>query len=337
MSTYTVIDEQDKDNRILVKNSKLGIAPNSRNSCYIDATFELLCNAVMPFFDLFDDITYESSNLYDKVLVDSFMLYSDVFVDLASTKIREFVWKIRDIDGKQRFLSGEQGDCVELFTLTLEKISPLFASHFCNFAPDNTINRHHTCSENIDHCHYTVDDFYSYIDLDPNMRTALAAFNRKCYFDEDDLATEFSSIFKYQKLYRTRTGKCNNYSCSGKMRHSNLVDHTSLPPFLFVGDPSNNLAVTRQSNIPDNLYMPSTLKICDGVEYELHAKVYSTSPRGLHFYTVCYKVIDNKTYLVRICNLSTHIIIITSNMQKAKTILKYSDNTVYACYKKKET
>ncbi|KAI9254211.1 hypothetical protein EDC94DRAFT_247586 [Helicostylum pulchrum] len=63
-------------------------------------------------------------------------------------------------------------------------------------------------------------------------------------------------------------------------------------------------------------------------------RVYSTSSDGSHFFTVCYKIIDNKTFLVRIDNLNNSIRIITSDMEKARKILRKYPKTVYACYKK---
>lgn len=59
-------------------------APNSSNSCYIDATFGLLWNAVLPFtlVENFDS----SKNAFDDILVRSYKKYTADAVDLKEKK-----------------------------------------------------------------------------------------------------------------------------------------------------------------------------------------------------------------------------------------------------------
>lgn len=77
------------------------IAPNSSNSCYIDSTFELLWDAVLPFVPV-DTIDF-SKNAFDNFLIRSYKKYSADVVDMehkkkntteASNMIRNFVWEI---------------------------------------------------------------------------------------------------------------------------------------------------------------------------------------------------------------------------------------------------
>lgn len=44
--------------------------------------------------------------------------------------------------------------------------------------------------------------------------------------------------------------------------------------------------------------------ILENLSAELYGRVYSTTKHGMHFFTVCYKIIAGTKYLVRICNLT---------------------------------
>jgi hypothetical protein len=84
------------------------------------------------------------------------------------------------------------------------------------------------------------------------------------------------------------------------------------------------------------MYLPTKITIYSGVEYILHGRVYSTAYSGSHFFVMCYTMINDVKYLVRIDNLDAKIKIVSSDMEKARKFLKHYRNTVYACYKKIE-
>jgi hypothetical protein len=81
----------------------------------------------------------------------------------------------------------------------LEKISPSLASVICNF-PGKEVNRSQICLAHPSHCYFNVKEFQSYIDLNPKMRKFSSVGGRRCFFEDKDLETEFSSVFEFQKF-----------------------------------------------------------------------------------------------------------------------------------------
>lgn len=162
------------------------------------------------------------------------------------------------------------------------------------------------------------------------MRYLLPA--EKYFVGEKELDEKFNSIFLPDSVLHEKEFRCDfPEKCTGRMTARNLIDPLQTPPFLILTDPINFMQIERTEK---NIYFPEIITICDNAKYILHGRVYSTSAEGSHFYTVCYKVIDNKPFLVRIDNLDNRIVILTSNMDKARKILKNYPKTVYACYKK---
>lgn len=79
------------------------------------------------------------------------------------------------------------------------------------------------------------------------------------------------------------------------------------------------------------------ISISPNSHYQQHGRVYSTFSTREHFFNVCYKTIIYRiNYLIRIdkLRLDKHTIMITSDMNKVRQIIKRCPGTVYVCYKK---
>ncbi|KAL7314905.1 hypothetical protein PS15m_006420 [Mucor circinelloides] len=114
------------------------IRSNQNNSCFIDASFELLFNAVLPFIDM---SCIDSNNNYDCLLKDAFDLYSlqtNLGVDTAIGNVRNFVWNMEEVNGARKmvksFPKGREGDNVKLLSIILERLSDVFAKKICAFS-----------------------------------------------------------------------------------------------------------------------------------------------------------------------------------------------------------
>lgn len=113
------------------------IAPNYSNSCFIDSTFELLWNAVLPFVPI-ENIDC-SENAFDDILVRSFRKYTADAVNMqekkkftleASGLIRNFVWNIPNsvytFLAAPQFPRGESNCVIELLEVFFKNMSSEF-------------------------------------------------------------------------------------------------------------------------------------------------------------------------------------------------------------------
>ncbi|KAG2199529.1 hypothetical protein INT47_009983 [Mucor saturninus] len=104
---FNLVSKQVNGGLVVKEGFLSAIAANRKNSCFIDATFELLWNAVLPF-DSLEGLKY---NRYNSILIDSYKKYTSTVeimdekkrvVREASAMIREFVWgipsSITDVD-----------------------------------------------------------------------------------------------------------------------------------------------------------------------------------------------------------------------------------------------
>ncbi|KAK4510814.1 uncharacterized protein ATC70_005248 [Mucor velutinosus] len=128
------------------------IVSNESNSCFIDAFFELLFNAVLPFVDMsFAD----ENNAYDCLLMNAFESYSQQSpsgIRAATSTVRHFVWNMTEyklVSGVRQlvksFPKGRQGDILDLASMVLERLSSVFASKVCTF-PSLQCERKVPCS-----------------------------------------------------------------------------------------------------------------------------------------------------------------------------------------------
>lgn len=323
----------------------LFIAPNRRNSCFIDATFELLWNAVLPFVD-FKDID-ETENIYDDMLISSYKMYiSDVndveerkkVVVEASKMIRDFIWSIPSVADDDysppQFPPGEQNCLRELSELFFNKLSLKLRAKLSGFPGSGAVCRAIVCSEEDSHSSMDLHDFPVILEIPNDQMRESISIEKKSFECEEELEKTFNSGFHQFVVSRELKARCRSFgSCSGTITSKNIIDAEDAPPFLFVGDPT--LFMPKDTDrLEPNLYLPENIYICDSVKYILHGRVYASQRTGYHFFTVCYKTINNVKYLVRIDNLLPKIIIITSDMEKARKIIRRYPNTAYTCYKK---
>ncbi|KAK4518542.1 GTP-binding protein [Mucor velutinosus] len=117
------------------------IFPNQSSSCFIDASFELLLNAVLPFVNMsFAD----QSNVYDSLLVNAYESYSQqprFGIRAATLTVRQFVWNMTEykiVSGAPRmvktFPKGHEGDTHDLASKILQRLSGAFTSKICTFS-----------------------------------------------------------------------------------------------------------------------------------------------------------------------------------------------------------
>jgi hypothetical protein len=225
-----------------------GITRNSMNACFIDANFELLWNAVLPFIPLEH---FDRSNDYDNGLYESFEEYKKELKndrEMVTQSIRSFVWAIPGMNlskAGSEFPAGNQGDCFELLLLFFSKLSDGFVSKVCNF-PGRQFTRSYMCSANPNHCYARIEGFPSLFELRDDMRTAISA--EKTFASEEELDKEFSSVFLFKHVLRQRMFKCDmDHQCDGTVTGQNIIDpHGDFPPFLFINDPTNNLKIQKE-------------------------------------------------------------------------------------------
>jgi hypothetical protein len=172
-----------------------------------------------------------------------------------------------------------------------------FTSLICNF-PGRTVDIQKICNCDISHSLVEEAPFLDVITLNNEKRSAIENGFSKYYVDHH--------------LVNVKNYRCRSFTleCEGRVTAAN--NFPSLPPFLFVIDPTNlyNPDRTRPGNV-SNIYKPSKIVVSDTVPYTLHARVYSTIARGMHFFTLCFKLIDYNYYLVRIDNIKGKMVIVT--------------------------
>ncbi|CEP10478.1 hypothetical protein [Parasitella parasitica] len=307
------------------------IARNHHNSCFIDANFELLWNAVLPNIDL-SKFTISDGNCYDRCLLQSFRFYhveDRKSTDNAANLARKFFWNLKDHRGHVIFRENMMADCGEIMRRLLNNLSPNLLSQICGF-PGAKISRSYICTEAEGDSHNSVEevDFPVFIDLNANLYNILS--NRdQVYINETAIKTKFEEFFKKEHIFQQKLGKCRQENCSGAMMSRNVIEDQLFPPFLFILDLCNFVSYGTK-----NVYFPSVIQINDNVKYTLYGRVYSTMSWGCHFYTICYKLINGKLCLVKIDNLEQPMVVLTSDLDEAARILKTVENTVYTCYKK---
>ncbi|CEP19115.1 hypothetical protein [Parasitella parasitica] len=127
---------------------------------------------------------------------------------------------------------------------------------------------------------------------------------------------------------------------------SNLIHQDIVPEFLFLADPTNrdHKNYTKSGQLKeDNLqvFFPEefTIDLDSGKQkYEIHARIYSTHPKGLHYYSIG-KILTtaDEQALYKFDNLRTsaQYLDTLSNINKYPKQLKMANNTVIVCYKRK--
>lgn len=284
----------------LITPNRTALNSNTSSSCFIDATFELLWHCVLPW--VADSIFKKnqlvaSTNEFDKILYQTYMLHSSGTLEGrldASSTIREFVWSLRN------YKKGEWNDCNQLLGLFLDNLSPDIRS-FCSF------------SDAVRFKQCTAQEFHN-----------IYAISRIPYFS-------FTSDFK-KIIYRKATVACQTCieqnrgkenGTIGRLICRNILDdNTSYPPFLFL---CNGADFTSRGN-ESNEEIPTTICI-ENYFYQLHGRVYATSSRGEHFYSV--GIVQEPNNLA-----STNTRRLAETTDKIDEILSKKLNTVYVCYKK---
>ncbi|KAG1266648.1 hypothetical protein G6F68_002569 [Rhizopus microsporus] len=114
------------------------LRPNTANSCYIDAIFELLWHSVMPHFEEAMLSNFDPHKKIDSILKTSYKwhrLNTDDGLNRTSYSMRKFVWenKISNRD------EGFWGDCNEVLETFLNSMSPS-ARSFCDIGRFMHIN-----------------------------------------------------------------------------------------------------------------------------------------------------------------------------------------------------
>lgn len=312
------------------------IAPNTSNSCFIDATFEMLWNSILPdVAEKLYGLNSANNNEYDNALLDSFKLYiTGVKEDTlaASNCIRKFVW---GLPGAQ-FERGEMGDLVELIEHFFNNLSSHITDSICSFEGKSLI-RSFTCSNDAEHCYVDVHSFMPIITL--NCKTVVKATEAKTQnrFVSEEL---FSRDFEKHTILRRINARCREANgCTGSLECCNSIfDEDQYPPFLIISDTTNHQrqhSLFGEETAVDHPFFPKKIQLFSGfVEYIMQARIYSTDRNGVHFYTIWFKKINGVKCLVRIDNLRSSIVILTSDVNEAYDILQEYRNTVIVCYKK---
>lgn len=261
------------------------INPNKDSSCYIDAIFELLWNAVLPH--TYEDIVSkgQSLNEYDTKLIQTYEMYHSRGGNgrvKASETIREFVWSCVPNQTK-----GEWGDCAGLFEHFLENMSAGMRS-FCEVG---AAYRFRLCSKNEDHSEF-----------DP--------------FSMSMLTYTSSPV---DALYRERKKtcrKCIENDSDGETISYNLLEE--MPQFLLFSDITNLLHEDEgaMSDYPNSIFVY-------GCTYTLHGKIFSTDRSGVHFYATCRITCDRTSFVGQIDNLkSPKITVVSENdLQNRKNVV----------------
>jgi len=186
------------------------IRSNQNNSCFIDASSELLFNAVLSFIDM---SCIDSNNNHDCLLKDAFDLYSlqtNLGVDTAIGNVRTFVRNMEEANGTRRmvesFPKGREGDNAKLLSIFLERLSDVFAKKICAFS-SMTWGRKFSCSAKSSHSH-TREDYFSNICMLPTTIVKTLREHRG-FLDEAALGNVFTSLFKDKVFEEQQFGKCN--------------------------------------------------------------------------------------------------------------------------------
>jgi hypothetical protein len=184
------------------------ISLNQSNSCFIDASFELLWNAVMSLIDLNSSLLHDHAkkfNKYDQVLIDSFKLYSEENVEgteKASTIAREFVWNLKNYNGITFLFSrGSMHNCLEVFEQILENLSAELISLILGFSlPSESdefcgSSRVTVCSKDKEHRPYEMLETPVVVWLNLKIRYELILCDDNkiiCYKDEPELEEDIN-------------------------------------------------------------------------------------------------------------------------------------------------
>ncbi|KAI9273813.1 hypothetical protein EDC94DRAFT_579786 [Helicostylum pulchrum] len=219
------------------------------------------------------------------------------------------------------FERGYVSENAILFMVFFQNLSDKFKALISGFS--NKVLRSFICSNDEDHSRMDYEAFPTMLDVENDMRNSFSA--EKSFVGEKELDEEFNAIFLHRTVIREKKFRCRSPGCGGVITSRNVIDSLDAPPFIFLSDPTGFMQVQRTES---NIYLPETISICTNATYTLHGRVYSTSSDGSHFFTVFYKIIDNKTFLVRIDNINNSIRIITSDMEKARKILRKYPKTV---------
>ncbi|CEG77633.1 hypothetical protein RMATCC62417_12346 [Rhizopus microsporus] len=122
------------------------LRPNTANSCYIDAIFELLWHSVMPHFEEVMLSNFDPHNKFDSTLKTSYKwhrLNTDDGRSRASYSMRKLVWENKISNRGEGFW----GDCNEALETFLNNILPS-ARSFCDIGQFYTYK---ICSRNQSH------------------------------------------------------------------------------------------------------------------------------------------------------------------------------------------
>ncbi|KAK4513261.1 Ras- protein Rab-18 [Mucor velutinosus] len=321
LRTHPFLQVMDYENNDPGKYSTLPVPtyifPNQSSSCVIDASFELLLNAVLPFVDMsFAD----QSNVYDSLLVNAYESYSQQShfgIRAATLTVRQFVWNMTEykiVSGAPRmvktFPKGHEGDTHDLASNILQRLSGAFASKICTF-PSLQCERKVSCSVEKAHA-YARDAFFEFIYMIP---TTIVEELRDCrgFINEAALDVKFNDLFREKVLKEHQKGKCNFPGCDGVSTSLKVLPQDDqFPEFLFIQEGANFVPGRTAG---DNVYLSTYIHISQNLKYKLHGRVYST----------CYDDIDNWK--------QQQMKVLTSDIDVAERLLKDISNTVYACYR----
>ncbi|CAO3694746.1 unnamed protein product [Rhizopus microsporus] len=283
------------------------LRPNTANSCYIDAIFELLWYSVMPHFGEAMLSNFDPHNKHDSILKTTYKwhrLNTDGSRNRASYSMRKFVWKNKISNGGEGFW----GDCNEVLETFLNNLLPT-ARSFCDIGQFYTCK---LCSRNQSHSGY-ISSNMPYLHYNYSlMQALLKSKESQCMDCTRELGEDSAEVPDITT------------------RH-NLIEIEKLPLFLFVSD-LTNIAPTAIKKIPQQF--PYVVEIAE-TEYILHGKVYSTEPSGVHFYAVSKISFNGTTFLEIFDNLSgNNLQVLNTNENNFRNYLENPVNTVIACYRK---
>ncbi|CEP15555.1 hypothetical protein [Parasitella parasitica] len=174
--------------------------------------------------------------------------------------------------------------------------------------------------------------------------------NTRDLLQQDKLAAllqqRFKRLYHEKVLYNTRLpAKCQICGETSAYK-SNLIHQDIVPEFPFLADPTNrdHKNYTKSGQLKEanlQVFFPEELTVdldSGKQKYEIHARIYSTHPKGLHYYSIG-KILTtaDEQALYKFDNLRTsaQYLDTLSITNKYPKQLKIANNTVIVCYKRK--
>ncbi|CEJ02284.1 hypothetical protein RMCBS344292_16292 [Rhizopus microsporus] len=94
--TIDLTEKTSEQHAVNIHQYNKTLRPNTANSCYIDAIFELLWYSVMPHFEEVILSNFDPHNKFDSILKTSYKWHrsnTDDGRNRASYSLRKFVWE----------------------------------------------------------------------------------------------------------------------------------------------------------------------------------------------------------------------------------------------------